>query len=327
MPAFLIVHSQSGTQGFGAYRQPPTLDIGGLRAPLDWGEVTLQVPPGDIPVTVFVTRADGNVEGSTITVRVPRGTGTRLAFRPGQAGGHARLAIEGQWPADSSMHYYAARDGRTLTPHVAAAPQRPARPMQQPGASQPARTVHESQAAQQQRAASPVAPGPSSPPVGPAPGSTGSVPERPSTFGQERGATIGAVHAAASVPAPGSQQPSFGQRTERDVYGREHAANDRQAAPIPTPAEFSRLEREAHEAQQRAYAEWQAQQGGAPAGPAPGHEGRPEPIRGAAPSHPTQAAQGWYQDPFRRADLRWFDGQQWTPSVLRGGQRANDPLG
>ena len=116
MPSFLIVHCASQDGRLDAYRQPPTLDIGGLRVPLDWGDVTLHVPAGDLPVTVFVTRTSGLVEGATITVRAPAATGTRLTFVPPlQPGGTSHLRIDGQWPADSSMHYYAARDARTLT--------------------------------------------------------------------------------------------------------------------------------------------------------------------------------------------------------------------
>ena len=32
-------------------------------------------------------------------------------------------------------------------------------------------------------------------------------------------------------------------------------------------------------------------------------------------------------DPFRRADSRWFDGRQWTSSVMRGGVRGLDQPG
>lgn len=95
MPSFLIVHSVIQDGRFDAYRQPPTLDIGGLRAPLDWGDITLHVPAGDLPVTVYVVRTDGQIEGAKITVRAPAGTGTRLTFIPPlQPGGTSQLRIE-----------------------------------------------------------------------------------------------------------------------------------------------------------------------------------------------------------------------------------------
>ena len=124
MPSFLIVHCAIHDGRMDAYRQPPTLDVGGLRVPLDWGDITLHVPSGDLPVTVFVTRTSGQVEGAMITVRAPAATGTRLTFVPPlQPGGVSHLRIDGQWPADSSMHYYAARDARTLTaPAVSSVP-------------------------------------------------------------------------------------------------------------------------------------------------------------------------------------------------------------
>src|SRR5690606_32551900 len=115
-----------------AYRQPPTLDVGGLRAPLDWGDITLHVPAGDLPVTIYVTRAGGQVEGATITVRAPAGTGTRLTFVPPlQPGGRSILRIDGQWPSDPSMYYYAARDARVLQ-----LPPRPSSPAGDAGTGQ-----------------------------------------------------------------------------------------------------------------------------------------------------------------------------------------------
>ena len=36
--------------------------------------------------------------------------------------------------------------------------------------------------------------------------------------------------------------------------------------------------------------------------------------------------EGWYPDPNRRHELRWFDGEHWTTSVMDGGQAGqNDP--
>lgn len=365
MPSFLIVHSASPDGRFDAYRQPPSLAVGALRATLDWGDITLQVPAGDIPVTIFATRTTGQVEGATITVRVPRGTGTRLTFVPPlQPGGRAQLRIDGQWPADSSMVYYAARDGRVLvapTPSVAqavvaAAPPPPgsvppvlhsappvvvspldAAAASHPFASQPVEASAPPAAASSAEppaASAPpehdlrvvgtpiVQPSPPLPAVGPMPGSTASVPPQGSSFGQQQGARIDPVrvdpvlHGAPSIA---------GQRAQHDVYGR-RIAGDGTAAPIPTPAEFDRLEREAHEAQARQHEARLAQQGHR-VGAAPARQdGIPAPI-GLAPGTPSQPRQDWYPDPYRRAEMRWFDGSRWTSSVLRGGRREHDPLG
>ncbi|SDR92719.1 DUF2510 domain-containing protein [Agrococcus carbonis] len=389
MPAFLIVHSACPDGRIDAYLQPPTLDIGGLRAPLDWGDVTLHVPAGDLPVTVFVTRTSGQVEGARITVRTPAGTGTRLTFVPPlQPGGQSMLRIDGQWPSDPSMHYYAARDARILArPAPVAAPAQPmsapaaqpmsapaaqpmsapaaqpmsapaGQPMQAPGAQpihapvpqpgqplqptsaisapaahvtpaapgwQPSAQLPAAPSAQSpaapsaQSPAAPTEPQPASPvpPVGPTPGSTAEVPPRPSAFGHQQGARVDPVQP--SPVAPASQPaPSFGQRPPT-------VDRSAQTPPIPTPAEFHRLEQEAHDAQRRAYEAWQAQQVPQQPAAAGAHDGAPQPIelQGAA----GLAAPGWYPDPFRRAETRWFDGRQWSSSVMRGGVRAVDQPG
>ena len=36
-------------------------------------------------------------------------------------------------------------------------------------------------------------------------------------------------------------------------------------------------------------------------------------------SGPGQAAPGWYPDPYGRSEQRWFDGNVWTPNIVRGG--------
>jgi hypothetical protein len=341
MPAFLIVHSACPDGRVDAYLQPPTLDVGGLRAPLDWGDVTLHVPAGDLPVTVFVTRPSGQVEGARITVRTPAGTGTRLTFVPPlQPGGQSLLRIDGQWPSDSSMHYYAARDARMLArPAPVAASAQPmsapgVHPMSSPAAapmSSPAAAPMSAPGAQPMSAPTsspvpparqaPMAPQPASPmpPVGPAPGSTAEVPPQPSAFGHQQGARVDPVQA--SPVAPASQPhpaPSFGQRPPVVERGA-------QTPPIPTPAEFQRLEQEAHEAQRRAYEAWQAQQQPQQAAAPPAQEGAPQPL--GLQSTPGLAAPGWYPDPFHRAEARWFDGHQWTSSVLRGGVRGVDQPG
>lgn len=340
MPAFLIVNSALQDGRFDAYRQPPTLDVGGMRAPLDWGDITLHVPAGDLPVTISVMRANGQVEGATLTVRTPAGTGTRLTFMPPlHPGGPSLLRIDGQWAADSSMHYYAARDARVLVQ----APQ-----LQLPG------SFVEERAPQAHAARNPEPAAPT-PPVGPLPGSTGSVPPNVSTFGREQGSRVdpvqtpGGQHSADGPVQPArlaqpphlgprptqgeqahpSQPPSFGQRTERGGYGDAHPGGDRQPPAIPTPAEFQRLEQEAHDAQRRVYEAWQVQQreqSAQSARQAPSaHDGAPQPI--GLQGNAGQAAPAWYPDPFRRAEQRWFDGRQWTASVMRGGVRGNDQPG
>lgn len=355
MPSFLIVHCASQDGRLDAYRQPPTLDVGGLRVPLDWGDITLHVPAGDLPVTVFVTRTSGHVEGAKITVRAPAGTGTRLTFVPPlQPGGASHLRIDGQWPADSSMYYYAARDARTLT-----APAPTSVPTPHVGGG---RQV--AQAGLRVMTGGAPLPAAPTPAVGPTPGSTASVPPRASSFGHRQGALVDPVVPSAASPgqplpsraaaqpgtppqpghhAPQSSGPSFGQRpqppVELDVYGRP-VVGDRQPPAIPTPAEFDRLEREAQQAQARAYDAWveqqreqaavQAAQGasvqgaslqGRP-GPSP-HDGAPQPV-GLPGATAGQAPPGWYPDPYRRADARWFDGRQWSSSVVRAGARGHD---
>ncbi|MCR8672074.1 DUF2510 domain-containing protein, partial [Agrococcus sp. HG114] len=80
-------------------------------------------------------------------------------------------------------------------------------------------------------------------------------------------------------------------------------------------------------AQRRAYEAWQAQQ---PPQPVPAgsaaHEGAPQPL-GLPDAGPGRVPADWYVDPFRRADARWFDGREWTSSVLRAGTRAHDQPG
>lgn len=39
------------------------------------------------------------------------------------------------------------------------------------------------------------------------------------------------------------------------------------------------------------------------------------------------ARPGWYADPLRRFELRWFNGASWTADVSTGGDRFVDPLG
>ncbi|MET4099103.1 hypothetical protein ABIB37_001340 [Agrococcus sp. UYP10] len=382
MPSFLIVHCASQDGRIDAYRQPPTLDIGGLRVPLDWGDTTLHVPAGDLPVTVFVTRTSGQVEGAKITVRAPAGTGTRLTFVPPmQPGGASHLRIDGQWPADSSMHYYAARDARTLappaassvpTPHigggrqVAQAGLRMAGTMPPPQPAAPVVRSAPMQSAPVQPAAT-QQPAPL-PPVGPTPGSTASVPPRASSFGQQQGALVDPVVPASqpspsqptSRPAPqqpapqqpAPQQPAPQQPAPQQAVPPRSAPPSQQAAPpqqrpqaqppsfgqrkqpppILTPAEFDRLEREAQEQQTRAYEAWVAQQHARAAQQAaPGthgpahtqHDGAPRPV-GLPTASTGQAQPAWYPDPYRRADARWFDGRQWTSSVMRAGVRVQD---
>ncbi|WP_347755831.1 DUF2510 domain-containing protein [Agrococcus sp. ProA11] len=391
MPSFLIIHSGLHDGELSAYRQPPTLDIAGLRAPLDWGDITLHVPAGDLPVTVYVTRTNGQVEGATITVRAPAGTGTRLTFVPPlQPGGRSLLRIDGQWSADATMHYYAARDARAL--------QQPTQPMPWAGREQSPPSLHpqppqQAQAHVQAPHLDEVQPeqvdevppqhgddaqpqhdphtggvrviSPSlghvespSPPIGPTPGSTGAVPlHTSSSFGHEQGSRVDPVQSSSSAPssrqaAQPSRAPSFGQRadraerpapsdgpapadgaarsehsgrSERDIYGREHTLDDHLPASIPTPAAFHQLEQEAAESQRRVHDAWQAQQSQHARQAPPLGDGAPRPIGLAA--NASQPQPNWYPDPFRRADARWFDGRQWTASVMRGGVRGTDQPG
>jgi hypothetical protein len=357
MPSFLIVHSASPDGRIDGYRQPPTLDIAGWRAPLDWGDVTLHVPAGDLVVTVFVVRDDGQVDGARMTLRTPAGTGTRLTFvPPPQPGGRSQLRIDGQWPADPSMHYYAARDARVLAAPQRRVPQSPA-PQQAtaPPQAVPQQSVPRQPARQQSvplqpapqrsvplqpvlqpppadhgvQVVSPAAHVAQSPAVavGPTPGSSASVPQQPTPFGHQQGARVDPVQATGpraqrapqhpAGPTHPAPAPSFGQR---------HPDGREAAPPIPTPAEFNRLEEAAREAQVRAYEAWQAQQQ-APQPAAPwADDGAPRPI-GLGSPQAGQARPDWYPDPYRRADARWFDGQQWSASVMRGGVRGTDPLG
>jgi hypothetical protein len=40
----------------------------------------------------------------------------------------------------------------------------------------------------------------------------------------------------------------------------------------------------------------------------------------------SRAAAGWYPDPTRRSDQRYWDGNRWTDDVMTGGQRSRSPL-
>lgn len=232
MPSFLIVHSQPPGGRADLFAQPPMLDVSGLGARLDWGDTTFEVPPGDHRVTISVAPVSGGQEGAVVTVRVLPETGTRISFAPPAVPGQpSTLRVDGQWPADAAMAYYAARDQRPPSPvaqqqlgaqpaagtpawagpQSTAADAAPRLPQGQPGAyAPPQRTVSRvppaqapmhAPAPQQSRPASPP-PAPSVPPVGPSIGSTGSVPivgppSSAPTFGQVQGAVV----------EPGAQQP------------------------------------------------------------------------------------------------------------------------
>ena len=117
MPSFLIVHSQPPGGRADLFAQPPMLDLSGLGARLDWGDTTFEVPPGDHRVTISVVPVAGGREGAVVTVRVLPETGTRISFAPPVAPGQpSSLRVDGQWPADAAMAYYAARDQRPLSP-------------------------------------------------------------------------------------------------------------------------------------------------------------------------------------------------------------------
>ncbi|SDH70172.1 DUF2510 domain-containing protein [Agrococcus jejuensis] len=236
MPSFLIVHSQPPGGRADLFAQPPMLDVSGLGARLDWGDTTFEVPPGDHRVTISVAPVAGGHEGAVVTVRVLPETGTRISFAPpAVAGQPSTLRVDGQWPADAAMAYYAARDQRPLAPiaqqqvggQPAGAPawggpqSYATNPVQRlPQASAPGSAPVQQSAPQP----TPTSPTPTVPPVGPSIGSTGSVPivAPPSsapTFGQMQGAVVepGAQHPLPPAPPPivapvaapaWSQQPS-----------------------------------------------------------------------------------------------------------------------
>lgn len=348
MPSFLIVNCSALDARTDAFVQPPTIDIAGMQAILDWGDVTLEVLPGDLPVTIWVQTASGGLEGAVMTVRVLPETGTRISFAPPQApGAPSMLHVDGQWPSDAAMAYYAARDARVLAPNPAPGVARPLPPQTQPdangwGSVQPAPTSVSPQpeppaspprpaspsepeppsaSAQQhpwqamaQRSRAPQAPqppqasfapvvaSPAVPPVGPEIGSTGAVPPAPThpaaaAFGQQQGAVVEPGHAAAPHHAPhhhqGHAQPGA---VRKDAYGRDRVAGDRSAPAIPTPSEYEQFANSRDDQQHAQQVAAQSQQ------------------------------QGWYPDPYRRAELRWFDSERWTSSVMRGGRRERDQL-
>ncbi|GAA2171048.1 hypothetical protein GCM10009846_03510 [Agrococcus versicolor] len=434
MPSFLIVHSQPPGGRADLFAQPPTIDVSGLGARLDWGDVTFEVPPGDHRVTISVDPVAGGRDGAVVTVRVLPETGTRISFAPPAAPGMpSTLRVDGQWPADAAMAYYATRDRRVLTPsarpqgqptghgqpwqptgqgqpsHAPSLPQQgstqprwappqvaPPAPAPQQAAPQPSWQPPQQPALQQpapQQTPPPQAPQPAVPAVGPSIGSTGSVPvvAPPSsapTFGQVQGAHVvpGAQqphpparppmvqaptwgtpaqaappqqpsmqppppqprvqppvqqqapqprvqppsqqmpqqqqlpqqpqlpqHPGHSSQAPaafgpgapqqppmqqGQQSPAFGHQApvRRDAYGRDRVVGDRSAPPIPTPSEFQDFARGERERQE------------------------------AAAVAATRQQQGWYPDPYGRSEVRWHDGERWTPSVMRQGRREHDPL-
>lgn len=240
MPSFLIVHSQPPGGRADLFAQPPMLDVSGLGARLDWGDTTFEVPPGDHRVTISVAPVAGGHEGAVVTVRVLPETGTRVSFAPPAVPGQpSTLRVDGQWPADAAMAYYAARDQRPLAPiaqqqdggRPAGAPawggphSHATNPVQrlpqgQPGgmpqpqhgglpqapAPTPSRPAAQAPVVQQPTPSSPM---PAVPPVGPSIGSTGSVPvvaprSSAPTFGQMQGAVVepGAQHALPPAPPP-----------------------------------------------------------------------------------------------------------------------------
>ncbi len=307
MSTFLIVSSAVLRAPYGAFTQPPTLDISGLRTPLDWGEVTVEVQPGVHRVAVFIDTVAGTREGALIPVEVPPDTGTRLMFAPPQQPGlPSMLRVDGQWPADAAMAYYAAKDARQLVPSVSSLPAAP--------------RTHDAAAWRGAAQGGLSNPEPSVPAVGPSLGSTGKVPPHaPGTasapsFGQvqSQGVEPARVEPPSAQPAPSpwpperqsAAQPPFVEQQppgaknpaqlpgkppvlRHDAYGRVVPVGDRRTPPIPTPEEFAR----SHAAPQNIV------------------------IR-----------QGWYPDPYHRAELRWHDGQRWSASVMRGGQRAFDAI-
>ncbi|WP_253867855.1 DUF2510 domain-containing protein [Mycobacterium sp. GA-1285] len=52
---------------------------------------------------------------------------------------------------------------------------------------------------------------------------------------------------------------------------------------------------------------------------------QPTQPAGTIPSQPAPA--NWYPDPYRRSELRYWDGSRWTPHVSTNGITAQDPIG
>ena len=66
----------------------------------------------------------------------------------------------------------------------------------------------------------------------------------------------------------------------------------------------------------------------APVGPPAGIDIEPIYRGPALPKDETgrTALFGWYADPLRRHELRYFDGRRWADFVADGGVRSSDPL-
>ncbi|MEL0283547.1 MAG: DUF2510 domain-containing protein, partial [Ilumatobacter sp.] len=57
---------------------------------------------------------------------------------------------------------------------------------------------------------------------------------------------------------------------------------------------------------------------------APSAPANPEPATTSTAATPAVPS-GWYADPSGRFELRYWDGDQWTEHVSRGGQQSTDP--
>jgi hypothetical protein len=66
----------------------------------------------------------------------------------------------------------------------------------------------------------------------------------------------------------------------------------------------------------------------APVGPAPGIDVEPIYRGPALPKDDAgrTALFGWYADPLRRHELRYFDGRRWADFVTDAGVRSSDPI-
>ena len=53
-------------------------------------------------------------------------------------------------------------------------------------------------------------------------------------------------------------------------------------------------------------------------------QGYQQPVQQQVQPESTVPA-GWYADPSGRYELRYWDGNQWTEHVSRGGQQSTDP--
>lgn len=210
MPTYLIIHSVAGEHDTASFLQPPTLTVNDRECPLDWGDITLEVPEGDSRISVCAGTAEESFTAKQ-EITLPADTGTRMTFSV-RGNGQTELSVNGQWPADAAMEYYAARDSRSLSP-ARAASQSPA--AQRPVAQEPA---VEQQSDDTPSQISQDTDRPSRPAVGPQIGATGSV---PSVTSPDSASAFGVEQSRIVEPAVPTQQQA--------------PAQPQQSAPVPNP--------------------------------------------------------------------------------------------